>query len=122
MPTQPRWRPYVLYSFLIGNRDRESRELPEETLEHALYRLENRLVEVFGGRLRCGPRQAEGETKQWGKEGTTLYFALCPVSEERSADKVAEEEAAALLTALAQDEVWIAKDEWKLFVARRPAT
>ncbi|MHB8523789.1 MAG: hypothetical protein ACYDH9_23960 [Limisphaerales bacterium] len=118
MATFNRWERRLLYTFLIGKRDRSGAELDDEVLEDELMELGQRLKRGLGGATRIRSLEAEGQTVQWATEKTALIVAMVPATRETQADWLVSSLEQWLLDTFRQEEVWIAKDEWKLFVAR----
>ncbi|MBU6400132.1 MAG: hypothetical protein KGS61_07420 [Verrucomicrobia bacterium] len=118
MATTNRWERRLLYTFLIGKRDRSGLELDEEVLEDGLAELGHRLKHELGGATRIRTMEAEGQTVQWATEKTALIVIFVPSSQENQANALVARLEPWLVETFRQDEVWIAKDEWKLFIAR----
>ncbi len=122
MATLDRWERRLLYSFLIGKRDSAGDELDEDLLEDGLRELGRTLKRGLGGATRIRTLEAEGQTLQWATERTALVVALVSSAHEARADSLVASMERWLVETFRQDEVWVAKDEWKLFIARTSST
>jgi hypothetical protein len=118
MPTSEDWESRLLYSFLIGNRDRHKNQIPRESLEDALVDLFEQLKSVLGGITKMRPFEATGDTANWGSEPTTVVLVLATARQEELADSSVAEQARWLTHTLAQEEVWITKQRIELHIAQ----
>ncbi len=122
MTASERWEHRFLYSFLIGRCDRYGNELDADVVEDGLRELGWRLKRALGGATRIRSLEAEGQTLQWAAEQTALMIAIVVGDQELRADSLVAELEPWLVETFRQDEVWVAKDEWRLFIARRSAS
>ena len=113
------WGQRVLYTFLIGKNRSDQTRLEEIEIMRCLEDLFSQLKKLLGGLTRMRVFEAGGATTEWDSEQTAVVFVLAEIEKTEEADMHVSIQARKMASALAQDEVWITRQELELYIGTR---
>jgi len=108
------WRACWIYLIFIGRNDRDGTKIPDLHFDEARDTVEQMILTALGGLTRVRVIEGHGTTSTWAEETSTL---LACITEAQQADQIFEQCATALRASLAQDQVWVAKQQTHLLIS-----
>src|SRR5437867_3128922 len=106
------WKRCWLPLIFIGRNDRHGMKIPDPLFDEARDAVEQLILTRLGGLTKVRVVEGWGRTVSWAEEQSTL---LASITEEQHADQIFQHCAITLARSLAQEQVWIAKQQTDLF-------
>ncbi len=117
-PDRLAWSDVQLYIVMIGHKDRDKKQIPQERFDSLLYGFQEALLERLEGSAAVKDQVAQGKTRTWAREDASLVFIVA--DDQKAAEEALEGQCShgGTLAEFEQDEIWYLRQTVAIHKAR----